>query len=87
MESNKPRDSVSENKYLFLLSNMGINPKYKAGVNQMGFNYVNIVSVNEECDGWLNLFFDDECVAMVDNVDLANRMRENIPEKDRVNLK
>ncbi len=45
----------------------------------MAFNYVNIVG--KECLGWLNLFFDDECVAMVNDVELADRIRKEIPEK------
>lgn len=45
----------------------------------MSFNYVNIVG--KECKGWLNLFFDDECIAMVNDIELADRIRKEIPEK------
>ena len=45
----------------------------------MSFNYTNIVG--KECAGWINLFFGDEVVALVNNVDLANRIREEIPER------
>lgn len=41
-----------------------------------GFNYVDIVS--DGCAGWLNLFFGDDVVALVDNVELANRIRSEI---------
>ncbi len=43
------------------------------------FNYVNIVG--GEYRGWLNLFFDEYCIAMVDDVELADKIRKKIPEK------
>ena len=49
----------------------------------MPFSYVNIVG--EECKGWLNLFFNDFCVAMVDDVWIADKIREEISEKRESN--
>ena len=37
------------------------------------FNYVDIVG--KGCKGWLNLFFGDECIAMISDIDLANKIR------------
>lgn len=45
----------------------------------MEFTYVNIKC--EGCEGWLNLFYGDQCIALVKNVSIANSMRENIKEK------
>lgn len=47
----------------------------------MKFTYVNIIS--KDCDGWLNLFFGNECIAMVDDPHVASMMREEIEEKDQ----
>ena len=46
----------------------------------MEFNYVNIVG--EGCEGWLNLFFGDECIAMIDNVVLADEIRKTCKERN-----
>lgn len=43
------------------------------------FSYVDIKT--EHCEGWLNLFFDDYCVALVNNVHIANKIREEIEPK------
>lgn len=44
------------------------------------FNYVNITT--KGCEGWLNLFFDDHVIALVDNVCLADKIRQEIPERN-----
>lgn len=43
----------------------------------MKFSYVDIKT--KGCEGWLNLFFEDHCIAMIDNVFLANRIRLATP--------
>jgi len=45
----------------------------------MKFNYVNITG--KECKGWLNLFFGEYCVGMVNDIELADMIRREIPEK------
>lgn len=40
------------------------------------FTYVNIVG--KGCEGWLNLFFGEHCVAMIHNVELADNIRKEI---------
>ena len=45
----------------------------------MKFTYVNIIG--REWEGWLNLFFGEYCVAMVKDIELANMIRQEIPEK------
>ena len=46
----------------------------------MEFNYVNIVG--EGCEGWLNLFFGDYCLALIDDVELANEIRQKCKERN-----
>ena len=43
------------------------------------FNYVNVVG--RGCEGWLNLFFGDDIIALVNNVELANKIRKTISER------
>lgn len=43
------------------------------------FNYVNVVG--KGCEGWLNLFFGEYCVALIREIDLANKIRGEIKEK------
>ena len=45
----------------------------------MEFTYVNITT--KGCAGWLNLFFGEYVVCMVDDEWLANKIREKIKEK------
>ena len=45
----------------------------------MNFSYVDIVG--DKCNGWLNLFFGEHCIALVNNVKIANEMRRVIPKK------
>ncbi len=45
----------------------------------MKFTYVNITGKN--CDGWLNLFFGEYHVVMVDDIELANSIRQEIEEQ------
>ena len=47
----------------------------------MGLNYVNIMTSG--CKGWLNLFIDDDVIAMVSNVSLADKIRKEIPERHK----
>ena len=47
------------------------------------FSYVDVIG--EGCEGWLNLFFGQQCVALIDNVFLANEIREAIKPKPRIN--
>lgn len=44
-----------------------------------GFSYVNVTT--KDCEGWLNLFFDDYPIALVNNAHIANQLRERIPER------
>jgi len=39
----------------------------------MGFNYVDVVG--EGCEGWINLFFNDECIALIRDTDLALKIK------------
>jgi hypothetical protein len=43
------------------------------------FSYVDITA--KGCDGWLNLFFYDFPIALVNNVDLANKVRDVVPAR------
>lgn len=43
------------------------------------FSYVDISCGG--CEGWLNLFWGDHCIALVNNVALANQMRAALPCK------
>lgn len=45
------------------------------------FTYVNVIG--RGCEGWLNLFFEDEVIALVTNVELANKIRKVIKEKHK----
>jgi len=51
----------------------------KASVGAGRFSYVDITT--KGCDGWLNLFFDEFCIAMIDNVHIADEMRKTIERK------
>lgn len=44
-----------------------------------GFNYVNIIG--KGCEGWLNLFHDDDIVCMVSCVSIADSIRKTTPER------
>ena len=50
-------------------------------MSELQFNYVNIVSNNPDTEGWLNLFFGERCVALVNDKHLADEIRKEIPEK------
>jgi len=45
------------------------------------FNYVNITT--NGCEGWLNLFFGDECIAVITSVYLADKIRSEVPKRIR----
>jgi len=38
------------------------------------FSYLNFRT--KDCEGWLNLFFDGQCIAVIQDVALANKIRE-----------
>lgn len=44
----------------------------------VAFSYVNITTAC--CEGWLNLFFGERCIACIDDVELADKIRAAIPE-------
>ena len=46
------------------------------------FGYVDITT--KGCEGWLNLFFGQQCVALVDNIHIANEMRRSIKPMKRL---
>ena len=50
--------------------------------DKMPFFYVNIVT--KGYDGALNLFFNDDIIALVDNIELADAIRKEISEKKKV---
>lgn len=64
----------------------GKSEKHAAGVkfcndlpqDAVGFSYVDVTSPN--CEGWLNLFWGDYCVALVNNAYIAEQMRQTIPQ-------
>jgi hypothetical protein len=39
------------------------------------------ITVGKGCEGWLNLFWGDYCVALVDNAVIADQMRKVIHPK------
>jgi len=45
----------------------------------MSFTYVNIIG--KGCEGWINLFFGEYCIAMINDVELANAIKLEIKEK------
>lgn len=47
----------------------------------MKFEYVNVVG--KGCEGWLNLFFGEHFIALIDNVKIANLIRSEINEKQK----
>jgi hypothetical protein len=50
----------------------------------MSFNYVDVVG--KGCDGWLNLFFEDHCIALVDNVEIANKIRKTTRNRNSLTV-
>lgn len=46
-----------------------------------GFNYVDVVG--KGCEGWLNLFFGDHCIALVNNLCLADEIRKAVKPRSR----
>jgi len=40
----------------------------------MEFTYVDVVG--EGCEGWINLFFGDDCIALIDNPKLAAEIKK-----------
>jgi hypothetical protein len=47
----------------------------------MQFSYVDIKT--KGCEGWLNLFFGDYCIALVDNIVIAKEIRKSILPRPR----
>ena len=50
-----------------------------------GFNYVDISC--KGCEGWLNLFFNDACIALVRDLEVAEEMRKQVPRRELVKNK
>ncbi len=50
----------------------------------MEFTYVNVIG--EGCEGWLNLFYSDHCIALVTNVVIANEIRKSHDEYRPTNV-
>jgi len=48
----------------------------------MKFSYVDIAGSKKETEGWLNLFFGEECVSLIENKWIADEMRKVIDEKE-----
>lgn len=44
-----------------------------------GFTYVDIVT--DGCEGWINLFFNGHCIAMVNNKELASQIKQHIDDQ------
>jgi len=54
-------------------------PKSQSEMDGMIFTYVDVIG--KGCEGWLNLFFGPYIVALVNNVFIAQKMREVIQMK------
>jgi hypothetical protein len=48
------------------------------------FSYVDVTT--KGCEGWLNLFWGDHCVALVDNAVIADQMRKVIAHKSNTEI-
>jgi len=48
----------------------------------VAFSYVDVTT--KGCEGWLNLFWGDHCVALVDNAVIADQMRKVIAHKPNI---
>ena len=46
-----------------------------------GFNYVNVIG--DGCDGWLNLFHNDDILCLVRVIAIADEIRATTPERAR----
>jgi len=46
----------------------------------MDFNYVNINT--KGCEGWLNLFIDEYCIALVNDIEIADEIRKVAENKN-----
>ena len=60
---------------LYQLSNM----KKENNIKESDFSYVDVVG--EGCEGWINLFFEDYIIALIRDVEVANKMKEQIVNK------
>jgi hypothetical protein len=67
---------MSEQKTKPSAGRVSRTPEFSGSV----FNYVNCVG-GDYCKGWMNLFFGDEVIALINNVELANKMRKTISER------
>ena len=55
-----------------------------AGGPHVGFEYVPITSNGEDgMEDWINLFFNGEIIALIDNKYLATQLKKAIPEMNR----
>lgn len=50
---------------------------------ESGFSYVDIAT--KGCEGWLNLFFYGEAIAMINNLFLADKIRREVRKKEKLN--
>ena len=58
------------------------NKKDPRESNHIGFEYVQILSNGHDgMEGWINLFFNDEIVALINNDYLASQIKQSIPER------
>ena len=51
-------------------------PKSQSEMDGMTFTYIDVIG--KGCEGWLNLFFGPYIIALVDNVFIAQKIREAI---------
>lgn len=50
-----------------------------ASAGSVAFNYVNITTAC--CEGWINLFFGEKCIACIEDVELAKKIKATIHER------
>ena len=46
------------------------------------FKYTDIVT--KGCKGWINLFFDDYCICLIDNITLADMIKKHIDVRNKM---
>ncbi len=47
------------------------------------FRYIDVSKKLKGCEGWINLFYNDEILALVRDVDLANKIKYTINNSNR----
>lgn len=68
-----PVEYVNENGELACRYQEGATPRNN------GFSYVNITT--KGCEGWINLFFGEQIIAMISDVDLASEIKAETEER------